>query len=240
MIPKRKRFWSASVLALILGSLAFVGSSSLMRPADASNGGMDVMSIDTNASGNSADTVGTVDQCAQIQKDGVQNYDEDFIDGVIIDVTAQGISAYNDNGTPSDPSDDTGGLVGYQYTLTYPSKFTVAYADAASASKDPTVNILAANDTTPATSIFNASEPLPDDETVNYNTWQSVVADAGTSGGPDGAPESGDGVLDRLKITVEESPSAGQYLVQLTNNGHSDAANGFYQPNTTGFANIAV
>src|SRR5205809_7251614 len=106
MIPKRKRYWSASALALILGSLAVVGSSSLMRPADASNGGMNVMSIDMNASGNSADTVGTVDQCAQINTG----------QSLIIDVVAQGIPAYNNNGTPSDPTDDTGGIVGYQYT----------------------------------------------------------------------------------------------------------------------------
>ncbi len=219
-----------AVIVAALSVLVVVAPPRAASPAQASNGAMDAMSIDMNTSGNGAGAIGTLDQCARIQKDGTQNYDEDFIDGLFIDITAQNIPAYSDNGTPADPADDTGGMTGYQYTLNYPSsQFTVAGQEATT----PAVNILAANDANPANSILIGSEPVPDDN-LN-NRWDSAALDFGTE-----TPESGSGVLDRLTITAEAGASVGQSLLNLTDNGHADASGTGYVPDTTNIANIAV
>lgn len=124
----------------------------------------------------------------------------------------------------------SGGITGYQYTLNYASsQFTVQAQEA----KTPAVNIMAANNADPANSILNASEPVPDNNSNNW--WDSAAVDLGTE-----TPESGSGVLDRLTITTESLPTAGQYLINPTNNGHSDAGGSAYAPDLTNVANIAL
>lgn len=228
MILRNRRFAALAVAAV--GSLLVVLGATDLERTEATHGGMDTMSIDMNPAGNSSGAVGTLDTCARINKNNTQDADEDFIDGLFVDITGEGIPAYNNNGTPSDASDDRGGLTGYQYALNYASQLTVSSQETSSA----TVNILAANNASPAT-IFNASEGVPDDETVNFNTWSSLVVDTGTD-----TPESGDGVLDRVSISVDAGITSGQYLITLTDNGHADASSAVYQPHSTGLANVAV
>src|SRR6266508_1339277 len=232
MILRRGLLFGGSAFAAALSILVVFGPSSFGAATQASQGGMDAMSIDMDWTGNSSSAVGTIQQCARLQKDGILNFDEDGVaDQMIIDVTAKGIAAYSDNGTPADPSDDSGGITGYQYTLNYPSKLTVAAQEATNSA----VNVLAANNADPANSIMKASEPLPDDEATNYNTWDSAVLDYGTE-----APESGDGVLDRLSISADTGVPAGQYLITLSANGNVDASGASFAPVSTGVANIAV
>lgn len=225
--------WLLAALALSL--LAVFGATRFDQPALATHGGMDTMAIDMDSAGNSSSAIGSIQQCARINKNGSLDADEDVIDGVIIDVTAQNIPTYNNNGT-ADPSDDAGGIIGYQYTLNYPSsQFTV---DAQQA-KTSAVNILAANNTDPTNSILIASEPLPDD---NLNNWWDSAALDGAGSVPDGDPESGSGVIDRLTIKADSGLGVvpGQYLLSLSSNAHIDSANSTLVPHTTTVANIAV
>jgi hypothetical protein len=98
---------------------------------------------------------------------------------------------------------------------------------------DPSVHILAAN---AGSAVSNLSDTLPDDE---LNTrWESYAIDSANPSAS--APESGNGVLDRLTITADSSATTGQYLVSLSANVHVDASGAAYFPHSTGVANIAV
>jgi len=204
-------------------------------PIQATHGGMDTMAIDvlTDPS-NTSSTVGTIDKCARINKNGTQDaaIGEDFIDGIFIDVVGQNIPPVDNKGT-STPADDTGGIIGYGYTLNYQAaQFTLSDQEYTT----DTVNIVASN---PGSSLFSTpppSEPLPDDN-VN-NRWESAVIDMAAQ--ETSAPESGSGVLDRLSITAEGTAVAGQYLLNLSDHFHVDASGNGFGPHSTGLANIAV
>jgi len=222
----------AIVVVVAIALLAVFVPAGSGGPIQASHGGMDTMAIDVNPAGNSAGAVGTIDQCGRINRNGTMDADEDFIDGLFIDVVGQNIPAVDNKGTPS-PADDTGGILGYGYRFNYrAAQFTVSDQEYTT----DTVNILASN---PGSSIFNSpepSEPLPDNN--DNNRWESTVfdmADMETS-----PPESGSGVLDRLSITAETTVPAGQYLFNLTDNFHVDAGGTAFPPHSTGLANIAV
>jgi hypothetical protein len=222
----------AIIVIVAIALLAVFAPAGSGGPIQASHGGMDTMAIDVNPAGNSAGAVGAIDQCGRINRNGTMDADEDFIDGLFVDVVGQNIPAVNTKGTPS-PADDTGGILGYGYRFNYQAaQFTVSDQEYTT----DTVNILASN---PGSSIFNSpepSEPLPDNN--DNNRWESTVfdmADQATS-----APESGSGVLDRLSITAEATAPAGQYLFNLTDNFHVDAGGTAFPPHSTGLANIAV
>ena len=85
--------------------------------------GMSAMSIDMKDAGNAnnASALGPLDTCARINENGVLDADEFLVDQVRIDVTAQGIPAFDDGGTPSIGGDDSGGITGYQFDFNYPS-----------------------------------------------------------------------------------------------------------------------
>src|SRR4029450_12679965 len=135
------KYLVALAMVALLALLAVFGPSNFGAPAEATHGGMDTMSIGMDTSGNSAATLGALQQCARINRNGVMDADEDVTDGVIIDITAGNIPAYDTQGPPS-ASDDPGGIVGYQYTLNYPpTLFTVNSQE----STTPAVNKLAAN-----------------------------------------------------------------------------------------------
>src|SRR5439155_23775248 len=83
-----------------------------------------------------------LESCAQINENGVLDADEYLVDQVHLDVTAEGIPVFNDNGTPGTPGDDSGGITGYQYGFNYPSaQLTVK----ARTYTNPAFNKLAAN-----------------------------------------------------------------------------------------------
>ena len=225
---KSKRLRAGGLLA-VLTFVLVLGSKSFSEPAEATHGGMDTMSIDMDTSGNSAASVGALQQCARINRNGFMDADEDVTDGVIIDVTAENVPAYDNHGT-GNTSDDTGGIVGYQYTFNYPpAQFTINNQEATT----PAVNILAAS---ASSAVSSMSDTLPDDNATT--TWDSYAIDSANPS--TSAPESGSGVLDRLTVFAEAGATNGQYLLSLSANVHVDASGEAFFPHVTNVANIAV
>jgi hypothetical protein len=169
------------------------------------------MSIDAYPAGNSATTVGPRDPCIQLSPGGT----------TFVDVTAQGITPFDDGGTPSDTSDDTGGIIGYSYSLQYA-------AGGLSVQSRFNSYLLKAN--AGSTIFAGGSDPLPDSD----GSFTSAVMDIGN-----GVPESGNGVLERLTIRAAQS-AAGLYPLSLAENGHVDASGANVPPVVTNNAVIAV
>jgi hypothetical protein len=193
-------------------------------------GGMSAMSIDMKEAGNTASALGSLDTCARINENGVLDADEYLVDQLRINVTAQGISAFNDGGTPGAEGDDSGGITGYEFDFNYPS----AHLTLKSRDTNPFYNKLASNSGSSISAA--ASDPLPD--TGTDDVWRSEVVDSASP--TVSAPESGAGILDRLTIETDAGAVAGQYAIWLTNEGHRDASNTVYAPDLTNIANIAV
>ena len=84
---------AAFVVVGAIALLAIFAPTGSGGPTQASHGGMDTMAIDVNPAGNSAGAVGTIDQCGRINRNGTMDADEDFIDGLFIDVVGQNIPA---------------------------------------------------------------------------------------------------------------------------------------------------
>src|SRR5688500_3055947 len=103
---------SPATIGLLVGAVLMLGfavllSSATSDPASASHaGGMHLMSIDMDPGAtpaNTGTTLGTREFCAQINENDTLDADEDAVDEVEIDVTAEGIPAYDDGGTPTYP-----------------------------------------------------------------------------------------------------------------------------------------
>jgi hypothetical protein len=229
-MPRRNSVVIVSVIAItvvVFTSLAVAGMT--VGPANAQSA--NTMALDMNITGNTSVLIPSIEQCARIDENGVQDADETGVDTLTVDVIIQGVPVYSDGGTPGDTNDDTGGTIGYQVVVNYPSAtFTVASSQVSSGNPpDPTfiVNRNAGS----ATSDF--SELTPDDNADN--SWTAVGFDPGT-----GVPESGDGVLHRFTISTEPGAQAGQYIIQLSENAHIDATGAVHFPTTTLVSNIAV
>src|SRR4029453_9361805 len=166
---------------------------------------------------------------ARINENNTLDADEFLIDQLRFDVTAQGIPAFNDNGTPGVPGDDSGGITGYQYDFHYPSaQLNVIHPRAYSNSA---LNKMASN--TGSSIDISQSDALPD--TNSDDVWRSRAVDTGT-----GTPESAHGILDRLVITTDATASAGQYTLWLGNAGHKDATGAVSSPAAVSNAMIAI
>lgn len=188
------------------------------------------MSIDMDEEAtpaNTSTTLGTREACARINENNSLDADEDVVDGLIIDVTATNIPAFNNNGTPLNLNDDTGGVIAYVFDFGYSSADLTVQAGQANT---PGVNILQEN---PGGSFINLSDPTPDDNT--NDVWAGLGLDTGI-----GVPEEGSGVLHRLTLVTEDDVTIGNYPLTLTNNVHSDAALSAYFPDTTSDAYVAV
>jgi hypothetical protein len=205
---------------------ALVASILILGAADvrAGHGGMNAMSIDMDEEATPANTsssLGTRETCERINENNALDADEDVVDGLLIDVTAEDVPLFDDKGN-GDPSDDTGGLYAYQFVLNYSApNLTVA----AEVVDSPGINMMAAN---PGPLIFNVSDPVPDDNADNK--WTGSAID---NSYPPNAPESGDGVLHRITLESEDSAASGVYPLILTDNVHIDASGAAYAPHIT-------
>src|SRR5688500_2675931 len=67
-------------------------------PPEPASCGMTAMSVDMNTTGNTSLVVATIENCARILENGVQDPGESGIDQVSFDVTAQGVPPFNNRG----------------------------------------------------------------------------------------------------------------------------------------------
>jgi hypothetical protein len=212
-----------SLLSVGALSLCFLASGSVTTRADHTGGGMQAMSIDMNEEATPANTssaLGTRENCARINENDVLDADEDVVDGLLIDVTANGVPPYHDSSTPGDPSDDTGGITGFSFDLAYSSaNLTVQALE----HDDPSINIVARN---AGSSMSLISDPLPDDN--SDNTYQHSPFDSGSA-----PPESGSGVLVRITLVSETAAVPAAYPLTLSNTIHLDVTGNAYVPTVT-------
>ena len=193
------------------------GGASLDAIVMSHDGSAETMAIDMNTSGNSANTVGTIETCARIIENDVQDADETAVDALTLDVTIQGIPPY-DAGTPSQ-GDETGGIIGFGYELHYDTtQMTVVAQDANFKVGAP---------------LLDVSDFVPDDNADDYWTGSAINTDPGI-------PPAGDGVIQRITIRSDIGASSGQNVLQLINNVHLDASGSGYLPHNTLLANIAI
>ena len=149
-------------------------------------GAMAAMAIDMDpgaSPANTATSLGTREFCARINENDTLDADEDAIDAVQFDVTAEGI--------PPEAA-----IMAYG--------FRIAYDEAALSITGESAEYLLAN--TPGSSLLDASDSVPDSD--DNNNWVGAVADVGTA-----LPEHGSGVLHRIVIEADPgTPSGIQWL----------------------------
>jgi hypothetical protein len=179
--------------------------------------GMDAISIDFDTTGNSQSAVGAIEPCVGNVSPG---------SSVTLDVTAQGVAPYTTNGT-HDVTDDSGGIIAYQFNLAYDPAFLTITAVTDTSSS---INLLFGN---PGSSQFWAGDVLPDSD-GNYN---ATALDTGIA-----TPESGSGVLERITVTISPDTPAGQYnlLMDPLSTIHLDVTGAAYLPDAVNGGAIAV
>jgi hypothetical protein len=170
--------------------------------------------------------IGSLEVCAEIANNGLLDADEDGVaaanDTLAVDVVIDGVPAYDDQGT-GDPSDDTGGIIAFSYTLDYDNQLALTPINSSTGAPNPytpTTTIIAVN---AGSSVLDVSDPLPDDN--SDNTWNGSALDTGA-----GIPESGDGILQRLGIQADDPSVPGIYDLTLLNSAHLNATGAAFAP----------
>jgi hypothetical protein len=171
------------------------------------SGGADSFALDMNPTltpANTPTSLGTLQNCARIEPNGVQDADEDVVDAVTLDATITNLPAST-------------AMIGFQYVISYnEAALTVASYE--------NVTLLAAN---PGAQLFDATTPVPDND--GDGRWAGAMADFSET-----PPESGTGVLQRITIRTDAGVPPGLYaLTFLTDpdtwwSGHADANNDLY------------
>ena len=188
------------------------------------------MSLDMEEEANPSNTnsaVGTRELCRRINENNVLDADEDVVDGLLIDLTVTGIPPYHDSGTPLDYSDDTGGIIAFDWDLRYSSVNLTVQAEQTAL---PGVNILQRNAGSNAGSL---SDPTPDDN--NDDFWFGVGLDNTQPPG-----EDGDGVLHRLTLVTDAGAATGIYPLTVLNSKYLDSYGNAYQGHREDSAFVAV
>src|SRR5574341_859089 len=121
---------------------------------------------------NTATSLGTIEPCAQIVENNIQDADEDAVDQIFVDVTVQGV--------PAGSSAGANGMIGYSYTLTFPDTHVRIQAK----------NTLGLMSTASGYSAFDASDAVPD----TASPYAADVLDLGAAG------VTGSGFLQRYTI----------------------------------------
>jgi hypothetical protein len=179
--------------------------------AEASHaGGMDAMLIDMDPSGSPANTsvpgsgvseVGSIESCARINENGIQDADEDSIDAIEIDVVAINIPESNP-------------MISYGFTLGFPAFDTVV------ASSD--ADFMLAREA--GSNIYNASDSVPDGDGI----WSASAVDFANP--TTASDEAGSGPLHRLALRSPVFATPGLYPLTLSNAGHQDATAASWVP----------
>lgn len=204
--------YTVALAALALLIVAVVAVSEGRSQAGEFAPGMEAMRIDMDVTGNDATTVGTVEQCARIDVNGVQDADETDIDTVTFDVVAINIPSI----AP---------MIAVGFSILYPEDvLTIQSANSEF--------LLLVNE---GSSLFDVTDPTPD--TDGNDMFRVDLLDVG-----EGEPESGSGVLARLTISPDEGAPAGQYLLRFdpATSFHVNPDNLPGLPETLGVAAVAI
>jgi hypothetical protein len=191
---------------------------------------MDVMAVDIDEEAtpaNNDSALGTREACRRIDENNTLDADEDIVDGLLIDTTALNVPSVHDSGTPSNPSDDTGGMKAFSYILNYSSANLTVEAEQTTTAG---LNMLRRN---AGSSIINVSDSVPDDNADD--AWTGSALDGGA-----GQLESGSGVLQRVTLVTEASAVTGNHPLTMTFNVHLDVVANAYDPKRTENAFVAV
>jgi len=159
----------------------------------------------------------TITQAWDTVPNATSSYQIRLNDAVPIDATALGIPAHNNNGTPTNASDDTGGIIAYSFDLTYPAGVSIASQTSSQAG----VTVLTRNS---GSSVFDSSESPPESDGL----FRAGALDTGSA-----IPESGSGVLNRLVFQSSPAASTAVHPLGLSENVHVDASGVGYAPDTT-------
>jgi hypothetical protein len=238
-----RRLLSVSLLAGLLIALAIAGLRMLEDPGPVKAGHIteqpDAWNVDmdhASAPANTNTSIGSVEQCAEIDENDVLDADEDTIAGasdtLAVDITVDNVQAYNDQGT-GDPSDDTGGIIAFSYTLDYDDQSALTVMNDSVTALGGIGGVTSMVLANAGSSAFNLSDPVPDDNTDN--TWNGGLLDTGA-----GIPEDGDGTLQRLAIASDLPAMPGLYDIILINHAHLNVTGAAFSPDVTNNGQIAI
>lgn len=181
----------APLVAAVAVTIALLTAVSLTQAPERASAGhagnADFFLIDMDPSGNTPTTIGTIEPCARINRNGVQDADEDGVDVVDLDITT-GIV-----GIPvSNP------VNAFEIYLNYPAGGQIVAV--------ATDLLLAAN---PGSVVTDLSETIPDTD----QSFRVTALDTGHILGFTNA-ETGPGVLARISLVAPTAPS-GVHQVKL-------------------------
>ncbi|HSP54746.1 MAG TPA: thrombospondin type 3 repeat-containing protein, partial [Dehalococcoidia bacterium] len=166
-------------------------------------GAMAAMAIDMDpgaSPANTATSLGTREFCARIDQNGALDADEDAVDAVQFDVTADAI--------PPETA-----MIAFSYTIQYDeTALRVQSHDA---------NFLLASAS--GSTLLDASDPVPDID--GSNAWTGTEVDLSTT-----STESGSGILDRAVVAANPNPNPGLFRLHLVEAGHVDTTNASHGP----------
>lgn len=166
-------------------------------PAHATHtGGADNFLLDMDPAGNTPTSIASVDACARINRNGVQDADEDAIDSIDIDIVTGPV------GIPA-----TTRMFGFVAFLSYPSGVIIDSADA---------NFLLAS--TPGSTVNEANDSIPDTDGRFFVSALDQSSDIFATS------ESGPGILARISMRAP-SLAAGVHELSIRDEVfHSESA----------------
>ena len=222
-----------ALLILAAGSTERTAAQSAAGPINTIN-----VDVEDDATPANTDTsLGSVQTCVRIDNNNVVDQDEEagIADFVFVDVTAgdgntagnQGVPAFNDNGTPGNPSDDFGALFGFGLSYNF-SPTIVALNDPPGA--DPRVNQLRMTNFNAGSSPFVTNAGAPAGGVSSPSQIETGLPLSDTA-------ESGEGVIATFSM---EGIGAGISPITLSNVGILDVANNVYTITNIGSGSIAV
>jgi hypothetical protein len=174
------------------------------------NGGPDYVLIDMDPSGNTATSIGTVQSCARVNENNIQDADEDAVDALSIDIVTGpgGIPASNP-------------LIAFFAMLRYPAPGVIVSA--------VDLNFLAASGPGSVLPLIDLGDSVPDSD----GGFVASGVDIGT-GLPGNMPESGPGVLARVTLSSTSFASAGLHPVSIGPHGYSSEGFAAVDPQNLG------
>jgi hypothetical protein len=189
--------------ALTLTAFAVVGSATTSATSPP---GADQFALDMKphvAPANTATSLGPIHPCAALFQNGVLDADEIVIDTIEFDVVTGPL------GIPA-----ANPMTGYDYTLDWS---TVGISIVSQTPLLIDANI--------GSNVVNSSDSLPDSD----GSWSASVSDTGPI--PSSA-ETGQGVLDRIRLTTNGAAPFGVYVLSIASAHHTDTGGQQHTPDS--------